>query len=426
MQRMHRFGLAGCLCIASAFAQDFPSAEQIAKQRENLPAAIRTPEFGEPLTAARPTRARLSMLSSPTVPDSKKLGPITLLGQAVQPGTTRRLNWSSGPMFAGGAMGAPVIVIHGKQPGPVLCLTGAIHGDELNGVEVINRFARKLKASDLAGTVIAVPVVNIPGFSRSSRYLPDRRDLNRFFPGSPNGSAASRLAFDFFHSVVQACDYLVDFHTGSFERSNLPQVRGDLRIREVIELGRAFGATTVLHSPGTPGMLRVAATNIGIPAVTFELGAPIRLEPKEIAFGEAAVETLLDKLGMVNRLRVWNKPQPVFYDSKWVRVSSNGMLFSAVELGSKVIPGQLLGTVIDPLSGTEMEVRSPARGRVIGMALNQIVLPGFAAYHLGYATSEAEAVRKALVLRKRPVAELESDSETEESDAQIEASPHAQ
>jgi hypothetical protein len=275
----------------------------------------------------------------------------------------------------------------------------------------------QLDPADLAGTVIGVPIVNLFGFSRNSRYLPDRRDLNRFFPGSRYGSIASRIANSFFDAVVGSCSAVVDFHTGSFDRSNLPQVRADLRIAGVLEFTRGFGATPVLHSDGSRGMLRVAATERNIPAVTFEVGAPARLQPEEIAYGVEAIETLMHRLGMTRDKPEWSEPQPIFYDSAWVRADAGGMLMTDVALGDRVVRGQRLGRIIDPINNIEREITSPVVGRVIGMALNQVVLPGFAAYHVGVETSEAHAVEEAASGQvEQPVEEDPEPGSMRESD----------
>jgi len=318
--------------------------------------------------------------------------PISLLAGEIEPGRRERLHWTTGQSFSGSVMETPVVVVHGLKRGPRLCLTAGIHGDELNGIEIVRRLAYRIEPEQLAGTVVAVPIVNLLGFSRGSRYLPDRRDLNRFFPGSPYGSSASRIAHSFFTAVIEHCDALVDIHTGSLDRANLPQVRGDLTNPQVLEFTRGFGATAVLHSPGTPGMLRFAASTRGIPAVTFEIGAPMRLQPEEIGHGVEAIETLLNKMGMIEKRRRWREPQAVFYESRWVRVDHGGMLFSDVALGDRVRAGQRLGRVIDPVSNRSAQVHAPEAGRIIGMALNQLVLPGFAAYNLGIAASEEQVV----------------------------------
>lgn len=330
-----------------------------------------------------------------------RLEPLELLGEMIQPGTRHELRWESSQSFDGAVVVTPVIVLHGAKPGPRLCLTAAIHGDELNGIEIIRRVVNEIEVDKMSGTVIGVPIVNYLGYSRATRYLPDRRDLNRYFPGTRYGSAASRIANSFFTEVARHCHALVDFHTGSFDRSNLPQVRGDLRIPAVRAFTRGFGATVVLHSPGSPGMLRHALSEVGIPAVTFEVGAPARLEPADIDFGLQAIHTLLHKMGMTRSFRMWAEPQALFYAAKWVRVDTGGLLFSEVKLGDRVRVGQRLGKVIDPIQNIERGIISPVRGKVLGMALNQIVLPGFAAFHLGVETDEQrmaeEAARSAAV-----------------------------
>jgi predicted deacylase len=320
---------------------------------------------------------------------------VELLGESVAPGQRAVIRWRVGESFDGTVVSTPVTVVHGAKPGPRLCLTAAVHGDELNGVEVVRRVVNELEPRALSGAVIAVPVVNLLGFSRGTRYLPDRRDLNRFFPGTPVGSAASRIAFSLFRDIIAHCDALVDFHTGSFDRSNLPQVRGDLRNPKVLEFTRGFGATPVLHSPGTRGMLRLAASDQSIPSVTFEVGAPLRLEPEKIDFAVQAINALMHHLGMTRSFRMFAEPQATFYESKWVRVDHGGMLFATVALGDRVRAGQRLGKVVDPLLNEEHEIMSPFRGRVIGLALNQVVLPGFAAFHIGIETSEQQAVEEA-------------------------------
>ncbi len=364
-------------------------ATTAAESSEPAPASLEPPPRLTP-TAAAVWRARAERAALPPGPQ-----PIAILGRVFEPGARGEARWQVGESFDGTTVETPVIVLNGAQPGPRLCLTAGVHGDELNGVEVVRRLVNDTDPKTLRGTVIAVPIVNLLGFARGSRYLPDRRDLNRFFPGFAQGSAASRMAFSLFRQVIVHCDALVDFHTGSFDRSNLPQVRGDLRNERVLAFTRGFGATPVLHSPGSRGMLRLAATDHDIPAVTFEVGAPYRLEPDKIDFGVQAIKTLMHQMGMTPHFRLWSEPQATFYESKWVRVDEGGMLFSSVELGDRVREGQRLGKVIDPIRNREYEIKAPFAGRVIGMALNQIVLPGFAAYHLGIETTEAAAAAEA-------------------------------
>ncbi len=308
---------------------------------------------------------------------------LSLLGEEIAPGSAKRLSWSATELFEGVPVSTPVLVVNGAIAGPSLCLTAAVHGDELNGIEIVRRVLHDIDPNKLSGSVIGVPIVNVQGFRRGSRYLPDRRDLNRYFPGNPNGSAAARIAHALFKDVIAHCDALVDLHTGSFERANLPQIRADLRNPDVVTLTLGFGSMVVLHSEPTVGTLRHAATMAGIPAVTVEAGGPSQLELAEVKHGVKGIETLLSTLGMVKRRSFWGDPEPVYYRSTWVRADNGGILLSDVSLGSTVRKGDLLGTITDPMSNARSELRAPYSGRIIGMARNQVVMPGFAAFHVG-------------------------------------------
>ena len=315
--------------------------------------------------------------------------PLLLLDTEVAPGTAARLSWSATELFEGVPVSTPVLVVNGASPGPTLCLTAAVHGDELNGVEMVRRVMHDVSAEKLAGSIIGVPIVNVQGFRRGSRYLPDRRDLNRYFPGNPKGSPAARIAHSFFTKIVAHCDALIDLHTGSFERANLPQIRADLRNPDVVTLTQGFGAMVILHSTPAVGTLRHAATQAGVPAVTLEAGGPSQLELNEVKHGVKGIETLISSLGMLRKRRLWGNPEPVYYRSSWVRADSGGILLSDVSLGSTVREGDLLGTITDPMNNASNELRSPYSGRIIGMARNQVVMPGFAAFHVGITTVEA-------------------------------------
>jgi uncharacterized protein len=321
----------------------------------------------------------------------KAKGRLRLLGTEIAPGTRKRLTWSSGTAMEGFVAPVPVFVLNGSGPGPVLCLTAAVHGDELNGIEVARRVIDDIDVEELNGAVIAVPIVNIQGFYRGTRYLPDRRDLNRYFPGNARGSSATRIAHSFFNEVVRHCSALIDLHTGSLNRTNLPQLRADLRVPQIARVTQAFGATVVLHSIGDRGSLRRAASEAGIPSVTFEMGEPMRVQPEQVEHGAKAIETLMYALRMTRQRRYWGDPEPVYYASQWVRVDHGGILFSDVALGERVSEGELLGVVTDPISNQQHRIYAPASGRVLGMALNQVVLPGFAAYRIGTATSKSNA-----------------------------------
>ncbi len=317
-----------------------------------------------------------------------KKGNFVILGAEVAPGTATRLAWRPDVGIAGLSSPTPVLVVNGAYPGNTLCLVAAIHGDELNGIEIVRRVLYDLKPEKLHGIVIGVPIVNLQGFHRGSRYLPDRRDLNRYFPGAPEGSLASRIAFSFFNEVVFHCDSLIDLHTGSLRRTNLPQLRADMRHPDVMAFTEDFDDTVVLHSRGSKGMLRSAAVEHGIPAITLEMGESLRLQQKQVETGVRIIKKLLYRQEMYNSLFSWGSPEPVYYKSRWLRATRGGILFSNVKLGEEVKNGDVLGTVTDPITNQQSEIVSPFSGRILGMAVNQVVMPGFAAYHVGIESPE--------------------------------------
>jgi predicted deacylase len=372
------------------------------------------PEYADnfpPVPTAEPKRPE------PSPPPPPGAEPLRMLGAEVLPGTSTRLAWSVKDSLAGISVPTPVLVVHGKNPGPRVCLTAALHGDELNGIEVVRRILYDLQPDKLSGTVIGVPIVNLQGFRRASRYLPDRRDLNRYFPGRPTGSSAARIAHSFFEEVILHCNYLVDMHTGSFRRTNLPQLRADLTTPVVAEMSRNMGAIVVLHSRGARGSLRRAAVDAGIPAVTVEAGEPLNIEPDAVQQGVQSVESLLNKLNMYPYKGLWaRKSEPVYYRSRWIRVPAGGILINRVRLGERIKKDQMLGVVTDPITNASQEVRAPIAGRVIGMALNQVMLPGFAAYHIGYQATVEEAAED----DSGPDDAVGDDAEVEESEDALE------
>lgn len=365
-QLKSRFHAASLMMIAFALATAAQASEPMNK------AAI------APSTAINTLAKAKSILELPIAPESME-----------------RRYWSAGQSLAGIAVPTPVLVARGKASDEgddsVLCMTAAVHGDELNGVEIIRRVMFDLDVSVLRGTVIGVPIVNLPGFQRSSRYLPDRRDLNRYFPGDPSGSSAARIAYALFEQVIRECNYLIDLHTGSFHRTNLPQLRADILNPDVATFSKTFGEIAVLHSSGSIGTLRRAAANAGIATVTIEAGEPLRLQPKEVAAGVAAVRQSMVELGFLPRLKQSAFKQSVYYESKWLRADRGGILMSSTQLGAEVKPGDQLGTVFDPITNQSSAISSAVKGRVLGMALNQMVMPGFAAFHIGIENDEENA-----------------------------------
>jgi len=313
---------------------------------------------------------------------------LVLLGSEVAPGTATRLAWSTDGTMSGLATPTPVMVIKGKMPGKTMCMTAAVHGDELNGIEIVRRVMYDIEPEKLAGSIIGIPIVNLQGFQRGSRYLPDRRDLNRYFPGEANGSLASRIAFSLFNEVIVHCDFLVDMHTGSLRRTNMPQIRADIRHEKIAELTEGFGKVVVIHSTGSTGMLRFAAVAQGIPAVTLEVGESLRIQEDQIETGVSSINRLLEREGMYSRLFSWGEPEPIYYKSSWIRAERGGILFSKKKQGDMVKAGEMLGTVTDPITNESSNILSPISGRIIGMAVDQFVMPGYGCYHIGIESSE--------------------------------------
>jgi hypothetical protein len=372
------------------------------------PAASAAVPPAAPAGALEPLAARPAMASTPW-------DLITLLGESVAPGDRRRLSLRAGESFAGDAVEIPVLLIRGTTPGPTLCFVAGVHGDELNGIEVVRKVFEEVTPRELSGMLIGVPVANVHGLRRSSRYLPDQRDLNRFFPGHPGGSSASRIANALFEGVVEGCDGLVDFHTGSFQRTNLPQVRGDLRMPRILELAKGFGTGEIVHSEGRAGTLRRAASDAGIPSVTFEAGEPLRFQSKEIDRGVEGVRGLL----AARRMVPGGKPRTrhrLYYRSRWLRVNDGGIFLTQRKLGDAVEVGDVLGTVTDPVTNERGTVIAPFQGRIIGMAVPQVVIPGFAAFHIGVEVSGPPA----------PEPVTESPEELPESLEELSAAPEMQ
>ncbi len=336
--------------------------------------------------------------------------PFSLLGAKVPPNTSTRLAWQPDVAITGLALPVPVLVINGKKPGETLCMTAAIHGDELNGIEVVRRVMYDIDPEKLSGQIIGIPIVNLQGFQRASRYLVDRRDLNRHFPGEKKGSLASRIAYSLFNDVIRNCSILVDLHTGSLRRTNLPQLRADMSDPQVAKFTEYFDEMVVVHGTGSAGMLRTAAQAIGIPAVTLEIGESLRLQEDQVNSGVKSINSLMDRRKMYSRLFSWGDPEPIYYKSSWIRAEQGGILFSDINLGDKVEKGQVLGVVTDPITNAESKIKAPYAGRVIGMAVNQVVMPGFAAYHLGAEATERD-VSEAAVQAVQQEASLDNEFE---------------
>jgi hypothetical protein len=312
---------------------------------------------------------------------------LQLNGTTVAPGKRCVVNLPVPGLYAQADFNLAVHVINGRQPGPKVFISAAIHGNELNGVEIIRRLLQQKSLRRLSGMLIAVPIVNVFGIMQHSRFLPDGRDLNRSFPGSQKGSLAARLADIFFEQIVNQCDYGVDLHTGSNHRVNLPQIRGNLDDPETLRLARAFGVPVLLNSDLRDGSLREKATAQGVPVLLYEAGEALRFDELSI---RAGVTGILQVLRALNMLPV-AKRQPtqiepfIARSSAWERAPTSGILRNTIKLGSHVKKSDLMGVISDPadcFTNQRHEVRSRVDGVVIGHTRLPLVNEGDALFHI--------------------------------------------
>jgi predicted deacylase len=321
--------------------------------------------------------------------------PITIGGTTVKPGELASINVPIVDLYTGTSLSMLVKVINGRRPGPVLFVCAAIHGDELNGVEVIRQLLKRKSLRSIRGTLIAVPVVNVHGFLDQSRYLPDRRDLNRSFPGSAKGSIAARMANTFIEEIVSKADYGIDLHTGAINRSNLPQVRADLTDTRNLELAKVFGAPVIVSSKILDGSLRQCASERGFPMLVYEAGEALRFDELSIRAGLRGVLKVMRHLGMLPQNSAAKPTAPVIADAtSWVRAPASGIVSSKVDLGTRVVEGQALAVIGDPLGEAETRVIAPFDGIVIGRNNLPLAHEGDALFHVASFKSVAQAETK--------------------------------
>jgi len=311
-------------------------------------------------------------------------GPVTIANREIAPGEERRFTLQGGRSFEAAFIDVAIFAARGVRSGPTLCVTSAIHGDEVNSVEIARRVFEGVDAKQLSGTLVVLPAVNSYGFRTKRRNMPDRRDLNRHFPGNLNGSVASIVANAVFTGVIKDCSYVVDLHTGSNFRANLPQIRVDASVPRALELAKWFGVGIIVSGLGPEGSLRREAMKLGIPAIIYEAGPPYVFLEDEITRGAEGVANVMAHLGMTGS--PWSGADAqMLGNSRWLRVppGGGGIYLPTIRLGAAVERGQLLATVTDPVTDQVREIRASESGLVIGMALPQVVLSGFALIHVG-------------------------------------------
>lgn len=278
----------------------------------------------------------------------------------------------------------PVEVIRGTEEGPRLFVSAAIHGDEINGVEIIRRLLNHNALKKIRGTLIAVPIVNVFGYNTKSRYLPDRRDLNRCFPGSPKGSMAGQLAHTFMTEIVKKCTHGIDLHTGAIHKTNLPQIRACTDHRETRKLAFEFDARVVVHASLRDGSLREAVRKLKIPILLFEGGEALRHNESVIRAGLAGILNVMGAIGMIlhQKGRRHLNHMTVARASYWVRAPHSGSLRNAKKIGARVKKGQLLGVISDPLGRHKIELTAPSSGTIIGKVTMPLLNKGDAVFHI--------------------------------------------
>jgi predicted deacylase len=308
---------------------------------------------------------------------------LKISGIRVAPGETREIYLKVSESYLASSIQIPVTVIRGSQPGPTAFVMAALHGDEINGVDIVRRLIFDIDHEYLSGTLIAVPVVNIPGFLTQKRYLPYHRDLNRYFPGRRKGNNAERFASRLFEEIVSKCDFGIDLHTAAEGRLNLPHVRGDMTDPKVRKLARAFGASVLVSQAGVRGSLRRSATDAGVPTILFEAGETGRFSAKVSLAGLKGVLNVLSEMGMWPKHAQQRPPfQVIVKASDWVRTDKGGILDLQIRPGELVYEGDLIATILNPFGKTVIQVRAPWTGIVIGVTTAPLCNPGTGIAHV--------------------------------------------
>lgn len=307
-----------------------------------------------------------------------------IAGKTVQPGERAQFNLPAANLYTSTPLNMPIEVIHGRKPGPALLICAAIHGDEVNSVEIIRRMRSIRSLSRLHGTLVMVPVVNLFGFIHQSRYLPDRRDLNRCFPGNEHGSIAARVAHMFFNEIVIRCTHIIDLHTAAVNRDNLPQIRAALDEPGVREMALGFSIPVILNANLIDNSLRQAAGAEGIPVITYEAGEALRLYERSVVTGVRGIVGVMRTLGMLpsKRIRTVEAEPYIATSSSWFRAPSDGLFRPIAKLGAMVSPGDRLGVIAAPFSSDTTALLAHTAGIVIGVSKSPLVNEGEALFHI--------------------------------------------
>lgn len=318
---------------------------------------------------------------------------IIIAGQEIARGKSLDINMPIVRLYTDTDISMPIHIRRGKKDGPTIFVSAAVHGDEINGIEIIRRLLRLKTLKVTAGTLIFVPIVNIYGVLNKSRYMPDRRDLNRSFPGSETGSLSGRVAKTFLNEIVSQCDYGIDLHTGAIHRTNLPQIRANLKDKETLNLAEKFGVSVLLNSNLRDGSLRHAALESDTKILLYEAGEALRFDELSIRAGVRGVLNILIELGMIKKRRRKVLAVPfVANASSWVRANHSGIVKDLKKLGDHVEKGDNLAEIGSPLGQLFGRVKAKRTGIVIGKQNIPLVQQGDAMYHIAYFSEEEEEI----------------------------------
>lgn len=320
-------------------------------------------------------------------------------GETILPGKTVQIEMPVVRLYTDTDICMPVHVIRSKHDGPTVFVSAAVHGDELNGIETIRRLIKQKSLRLTCGTVIFVPMVNVYGVLNQSRYMPDRRDLNRCFPGSTKGSLAGIVARTFLNEIVSKCDYGIDLHTGAIHRSNLPQIRANLKDETTAELAEAFGVPVMLNSDLRDGSLRQAAVELGVRILLYEAGQALRFDELSIRAGVRGIQNVLQHLGMLQRrgAKRSNKAKAavtpfIANTSAWMRATASGIVNNRKNLGDQVEKGDVLATIGDPFGKIFDSVLASRSGIIIGKQNIPLVQQGDAMFHIAYFSEQDQEI----------------------------------
>lgn len=312
--------------------------------------------------------------------------PFEIGRRTVQPGTRDRAVIPVAPLYTQARVDLAAIIVHGARPGPRLWVSAGIHGDEILGIHMIRRLLKALDPKTLAGTVVAVPFVNSFGLVHQTRYLPDRRDLNRSFPGSKKGSLTARLAHAFMTEIVGRCTHGIDLHTAALHRDNLPQIRANLDHPATRHMAQAFGAPIMIHANLRDGSLREEATAKGIPTLLYEAGEALRYDPAPVRVGLRGVLRVMGTLKMLAETPDAEKSL-VSRETSWVRATKSGFVIQHANLGDRVRKGERLATIHTRIhhqffAKTRATVRSHQDGLIIGISRTPLTYVGDPLVHI--------------------------------------------